>query len=56
MLCMPLLEDLLSRHENPAFTACPTSRPLRDGIPVEESTWKQLEQSVSRFHVALPAF
>jgi uncharacterized oxidoreductase len=29
---------------------------LRDGIPVEESTWKQLQQSASRFHVALPAF
>lgn len=28
---------------------------LRDGIPLEDSTWKQLQQAASRFHVALPA-
>jgi LDH2 family malate/lactate/ureidoglycolate dehydrogenase len=28
---------------------------LRDGVPVEESTCKQLQQSASRFQVALPA-
>lgn len=28
---------------------------LREGIPVEESTCKQLQQSARHFHVALPA-
>ena len=28
---------------------------LRDGIPVEESTWMQVQQSANRFSVTSPA-